>query len=94
MKTKAFTFTNDFHNTECTVRAKLNERGEWTLSEGQVKKVYRTLCGIPGCTCGDEMGRRGDENTVIYHYDNYRGVIDGAVVYGDYDGDPSDDVYV
>lgn len=43
MKTKEFTFINDFHDTECTVRAKLNERGEWTLSEEQVKKVYRTL---------------------------------------------------
>ena len=51
------TLKNDFHNTEITLIAK-----NGMLSTGQVKKSKKTLCGIAGCTCGDELGTRGNQD--------------------------------
>lgn len=42
------TFTNNFHNTEATVRANANE----TVSRSVYQRVARELCPSNGCTCG------------------------------------------
>lgn len=41
-----YTLTNSFHNTEVTVRTR-NGR----LSERQLRKVHKTLCGMDDCHC-------------------------------------------
>lgn len=53
---KRITLSNDFHNTEITLHVKDN-----TISAGQVKKARRELCGISGCTCGNDLGMRGKQ---------------------------------
>lgn len=51
------TLYNDFHNTEITLIVK-----NGMLSPAQVKKSKKALCGIAGCTCGDELGTRGNQD--------------------------------
>jgi hypothetical protein len=54
--------TNDFHNTEVILNAKVLNHGthlETTLSKYQMRKARRELCGIEGCTCGFAAGTRG-----------------------------------
>ena len=53
---KRITLTNDFHNSEVTLNVK-----DSTISAGQVKKARRELCGISGCTCGNDLGMRGKQ---------------------------------
>ena len=50
------TLTNDFHNTEVTLNVK-----NGIITVGQVKRARRVLCGISGCTCGDDLGARGKQ---------------------------------
>ena len=51
------TLVNDFHNTSTTVQPTNNR-----LSERQIKRVRRVLCGITGCSCAfDDAGQRGSE---------------------------------
>lgn len=54
------TLKNDFHNTE----VRLNPRNE-NLSAWQIKKAYKTLCGMDDCTCSDDMGMRGHDNPEV-----------------------------
>jgi len=71
------TLTNDYHNTEITLASK----GDY-LSAGQVVKARRTLCGVSGCTCGDDLGRRGQQDNEIEPLiDNQTGKINGARIY-------------
>ena len=58
MTTKTITLSNEFHNTEINLIAKIDARGNVWLSKGQVSRARRTLCGIGGCTCGDAAGCR------------------------------------
>ena len=54
------TLTNDFHNTEVTLVPKGN-----LLSPSQVKRSWRTLCGISGCCCCNEAGARGNQEVEL-----------------------------
>lgn len=56
------TLRNDFHGTEVTLRA---EPGQ-VLSLGQAARARRTLCGIAGCTCGNDLGMRGPNPEIGY----------------------------
>lgn len=58
MTTKKITLCNEFHNTEINLVAKIDACGNMLLSNGQVSKARRTLCGIDGCKCGDAAGCR------------------------------------
>jgi hypothetical protein len=80
---KKITLSNDFHSTEITLQIKESGGAAiGTLSAGQVKKARRALCGISGCTCGDDLGRRGSqENEIEPIIDNRSGQIIGARVY-------------
>lgn len=58
------TFTNDFHNTRVRLRASLGDY----LSDSQIKRAARVLCGISDCACGHgELKTRGrqDDGCVI-----------------------------
>ncbi len=59
------TLKNDFHNTEVNV---VPQSGE--LSPRQVKRAWNTLCGIDGCTCGNDLGMRGDNPEIIVDQDS------------------------
>jgi len=48
------TLSNDFHNTEVTVLVKDNR-----LTNRQIDRARRALCGIAGCTCSGATGTRG-----------------------------------
>lgn len=62
------TLTNEFHMTEYRTRFSDDEldgivvrvfTGCGTQSEkALIRKIRKALCGIEGCTCGDELGRR------------------------------------
>lgn len=53
------TVRNDFHCTEVRVRANIGD----TLTESQVKRCRRKLCGIKGCSCTWScLGDRGPQN--------------------------------
>lgn len=55
------TLVNDFHRTSVNLVSK----DERTLSPRQVKRARKALCGIDGCTCGGDLGERGN-NPVIW----------------------------
>lgn len=59
--------TNDFHNTATRVRT-----SDGYLSEGQVQRAWRALCGIEGCMCSGHAGVRGGEHRVEPVGDSYR----------------------
>lgn len=54
------TLTNDFHNSEVTLQLR-----SAFPSTSQVRRSWRVLCGIKGCTCGDIMGMRGPQTVKI-----------------------------
>lgn len=67
--TTTFTIlTNSFHNSEYRTRKTRDEldaienTAPWNLSDSDkafTRKVWRTLCGINGCTCGqNSFGER------------------------------------
>ena len=45
---------NSFHGSETYVKTDILGR----LSHNQIKRAWRELCGIRGCTCGDVAGCR------------------------------------
>lgn len=50
--------TNDFHRSSVTLDLK-----SAFPTDGQVKRAWRTLCGIKGCTCGGNiMGMHGPQS--------------------------------
>ena len=49
------TITNNFHNTEARIRAKLGE----TVSNRTAQRVRRALCGMDECRCGGDDKSRG-----------------------------------
>ena len=49
------TLTNDFHNTEVTLKDKAGR-----LSADQVRKAKKALCAA-GCTCSGVAGTRGKQ---------------------------------
>lgn len=51
---------NDFHNA--TVRLHVRDG---KLSVRQVRRSKQVLCGIAGCTCSDDLGRRGHQTVVV-----------------------------
>jgi hypothetical protein len=51
-----FTLRNSFHNTEVNVLVKRQDSGSYALSESQIKRVKRTLCGCSDCTCNWTRG--------------------------------------
>lgn len=60
------TVTNDFHNTQVTLRAREGE----ALTDSQIRRARRELCGVAGCMCGGAIGERGTQD--------YEVLIDGA----------------
>lgn len=48
---------NDFHNTEVQV----NLRGRTFLTPYQVRRAWKTLCGIRTCVCSGALGTRGPQ---------------------------------
>ncbi len=56
MKQSLVTLTNNFHATSSRVRT-------GKASPETVRRVRRELCGIAGCTCGDDIGVRGPQRT-------------------------------
>ncbi len=49
------TLTNDFHNTEATVIV----NDSMMLSNSQIKRAQKKLCGMSGCECSNAAGTRG-----------------------------------
>jgi hypothetical protein len=49
------TLTNEFHNTEITIRANEGEQ----VSKATRRKVQKALCGISDCQCSGYDGTRG-----------------------------------
>ena len=48
------TIRNRFHNTSVTVRANLGD----ILTDGQMRRIRRELCGISDCRCGTIRGHQ------------------------------------
>ena len=62
-----YTLRNNFHNTQVNVRCQgvQHMAGEINikLSATQIKRVKRALCGVAGCTCGNDASLRGPQET-------------------------------
>lgn len=56
---KKITLTNDFHNTSVNLLVDDDPKKDYHLSPGQARRARKTLCGIDGCSCSDEIGVRG-----------------------------------
>ena len=63
-KTIEVEFSNDFHDTYITVRARITPH-QILLSPGQMRKIEKELCGISDCQCG---GLRGQQEWDIVEY--------------------------
>lgn len=55
--------SNSFHNSETTVSVTTQD-GVAILSQYQVRRVNRALCGVSGCTCSGPLGLRGFQHDV------------------------------
>lgn len=51
------TLKNNFHNTTCKTKGGI-------LSIATRNRIRRTLCGIEGCQCSNELGIRGPQDNV------------------------------
>ena len=61
-KMTTITIRNEYHNSKYPLRvACLPAR----LSDSQVARCRRALCGIAGCTCGGNLGERGRQDVEI-----------------------------
>jgi hypothetical protein len=49
---------NDFHNTSVRLDVR-PKHGYLRLSEYQIKRAKKALCGVLGCTCSNTVGMRG-----------------------------------
>ena len=49
---------NDFHGTAVRLFAHIGDE----LSEAQIRRSRRVLCGIANCTCGGPLGERGPQD--------------------------------
>lgn len=56
-KTIEAEFSNDFHGTSISVRAKITPH-QILLSPGQIRKIEAELCGMSDCECGGMRGRQ------------------------------------
>ena len=72
------TLHNDFHNTSVDLIAK-----DGKLTESQMKKAQRELCGCEGCTCSGEFGYRGPQEIdgIEPVYDSRAGKVVGGIVH-------------
>jgi hypothetical protein len=65
---RTYTLRNDFHRTECRVRAEglshIYGECEIQLTEGQTRRARKALCGVADCTCAQHAcGIRGPQTT-------------------------------
>jgi hypothetical protein len=62
--------TNGIHNTETIVSAETWEtklgKKMATVSQSELKKAARVLCGMNDCLCGGWRGKAVDENDIEY----------------------------
>jgi hypothetical protein len=61
---KMITLKNDFHGTKVNLKPH-----NGLLTKHQIKRAWQTLCGIHGCTCGNDLGMRGSNQTVFVKQD-------------------------
>lgn len=66
-----YTLTNDFHNTETTIRAGLAGK----VSRRQIRRAWRKLCGVTGCVCGDAAGARGRQKWALIDHPDGSGQL-------------------
>jgi hypothetical protein len=67
------TLRNDFHKTAVNVH--INSFPA-TLTPSQTKRVYRTLCGITGCTCGGVRGLQSHNGIMLFAANDYAWGLD------------------
>ena len=67
MKTrkKTVTLRNDYHGTVARVATVDGGR----LSQSQVNRIRRRLCGLGGCTCGGNLSERGPQPGLVVDAD-------------------------
>ncbi len=77
----SYTIRNDFHNTSVTIRCEglSHLHGEVVISPNrrQLARMKKALCGIKGCQCSGDDGKRGNSFTD----DGKRIVVDTSVLY-------------
>lgn len=56
------TIRNDFHGTESRIRVKALPA---VLTDSQVRRVRRELCGMADCRCGGVLNQRGQQDVWI-----------------------------
>ena len=74
--------SNSFHGSFVNLRPR-KEAGRTLLSEGQVKRAKRELCGLSGCVCSGDLGTRGPQEAQVEIFYDSNGKITGAEVFYD-----------
>jgi len=64
-RTQMVTITNDFHNSTAWARARVLPDGRLYLSEHQVRRIRRELCGVTLCSCGGYLRERGRQDWLV-----------------------------
>jgi len=73
------TLSNDFHNTEATVRpvaiTEGRHKGLHKISRKTALRLRSELCGRTDCKCGGDFGQRGGAVLVVVNEDADRNYI-------------------
>ncbi|MDP1543179.1 MAG: hypothetical protein Q8L99_08520 [Polycyclovorans sp.] len=73
MSKATITLSNEFHNTEASVRPVEIKEGRHTgyhkISKQTANRLRNALCGISGCTCGGNFGERGGAYLEVINQD-------------------------
>jgi len=55
------TLTNNYHNTSVNLRASVGDY----LTQSQISRARRELCGMSDCECCSSLGTRGQQSVTI-----------------------------
>jgi len=55
------TLTNNYHNTSVSLRADVGDY----LTQSQISRARRELCGMSDCECSSSIGTRGHQSVSI-----------------------------
>lgn len=77
------TLVNDFHNTRVNIVLNISDKGYFSMSKYQDRKIFKELCGHDECTCGVVRGKCFEtepSNFIPFNYE-YDDEIDGIYKY-------------
>ena len=69
--------SNDFHKTV----VRLNTTEGKALSQSQIRRARKELCGISDCCCGGDLGERGTQDYEVVSNPRLGGGVGGIALF-------------